>query len=127
MAIWSRTNCRRPWENGSATQVEVAVYAPPGYDSNSSLKYPTLYEVPWNVATWQDGVDLTGALDTLIDRGTMPPAIVVYVDAGRGPYPDSERANSYDGRGWYDRFVAQTVVPWVDSHYRTIVCERRAQ
>ena len=109
-----------PWASGSATQVEVAVYTPPGYDSNVSLKYPTLYEVPWDFATWEKGADLTGALDTLIDSGALPPTIVVSVDAGRGPYPDSECANSYDGREWYDRFVAQTVVPWVDSHYRTI-------
>jgi enterochelin esterase-like enzyme len=110
-----------PWRGGSATQVEVAVYTPPGYHSNGSLRYPTLYEVPWNVASWQKAVDLAGALDTLIDSGGIPPTIVLFVDAGIGPYPDSECANSYDGRQWYDRFVAQTVVPWVDSHYRTIV------
>ena len=109
-----------PWEGGSATQVEVAVYTPPGYDSNGSLKYPTLYEVPWDFATWEKADDLTGALNTLIDSGALPPTIVVSIDAGRGPYLDSECANSYDGREWYDRFVAQTVVPWVDSHYRTI-------
>jgi S-formylglutathione hydrolase FrmB len=109
-----------PWRGGSETQVEVAVYTPPGYHSYGSLKYPTLYEVPWNVATWQKAIDLTGALDKLIDSGAMPSTVVVYVDAGRGPYPDSECANSYDGREWYDRFVAQTVVPWVDSRYRTI-------
>jgi S-formylglutathione hydrolase FrmB len=109
-----------PWTGGLETQLEVSVYTPAGYQSNGSLKYPTLYEVPWNFATWERAADLTVALDALIDSGAIPPAIVVFVDAGRGPYPDSECANSYDGREWYDRFVAETVVPWVDSHYRTI-------
>jgi S-formylglutathione hydrolase FrmB len=109
-----------PWKGGSATQVEVAVYTPAAYHSYGRLKYATMYEAPWDSATWQKAIDLTGTLDALIANGAMPPVIVVYVGAGPGPYPDSECANSYDGREWYDRFVAETVVPWVDSHFRTI-------
>lgn len=110
-----------PWQNGKSSQVEVTVYTPAGYHSNGTLKYPTLYEVPWNFATWDKAVAFTITLDALIEAGTIPPTIVVSVDAGVGPYPDSECANSYDGLEWYDQFVAQTVVPWVDAHYRTIV------
>jgi S-formylglutathione hydrolase FrmB len=50
----------------------------------------------------------------------MPATIVVFIDASGGPFPDSECADSFDGREWFDTFVGTTVVAWVDSHYRTI-------
>jgi enterochelin esterase-like enzyme len=44
----------------------------------------------------------------------------VFVSESGGPYPDSECMNSADGREWFERYVVSTVVPYVDSHYRTI-------
>jgi hypothetical protein len=108
-----------PWKGGSPT-AQVTVYTPPGYDPKGSRRYPAIYEAPWGMDSWERGANLSGELDALAVSGAMPPTIVVSISAGGGPYPDSECANSTDGREWYDRFVAQTVVPWVDSHYRTL-------
>ena len=109
-----------PWTGGRATLITVDVYTPPGYDAGSGRRYPVLYSVPWALEFWQRATNLTLATDTLINDGTMPPAILVSIDDGGGPYADPECIDTYDGREWYDRFVAESVVPWVDAHYRTI-------
>jgi enterochelin esterase-like enzyme len=69
---------------------------------------------------WDGATGAKAALDLLIDSGAIPPTIVVFIDSGDGPYPDSECADSVDGREWFDRYVSKAVVPWVDSKYRTI-------
>ncbi len=106
------------WKNAGSAQSVIDIYTPPGY--STSRHYPVIYEAPWGIAAWTKGVIVTSVLDGLIDRGRIPPVIVVFMNAGSGPYPDSECANSYDGRQWFDSYVAQTVVPWVDAHYSTI-------
>jgi hypothetical protein len=86
-----------PWANG-ATTPDVNVYTPPGYQANGSRHYPVLYEAPTGFAFWDSATNVKIALDTLIDRGVVPPMIVVFVGSGAGPYPDSECADSYDGK-----------------------------
>jgi enterochelin esterase-like enzyme len=108
-----------PWANG-ATTPDVNVYTPPGYQANGSRHYPVLYEAPTGFAFWDSATNVKIALDTLIDRGVVPPMIVVFVGSGAGPYPDSECADSYDGKEQMDTFISQTVVAYVDSHYLTI-------
>ena len=112
-------NVPAPWI-GTPTTAELAIYTPPGYDPTKSRRYPTLYEAPTPFRDWDSATNVKVALDTLIDTGAMPAAIVVFISSSGGPYEDSECADSFDGREWFDRYVAQTVVPWVDSHYRTI-------
>ncbi len=112
-----------PWKGGTSTTAEVDVYLPPGY-ATSGLRYPVLYETPYSYSRWDSATNVTVALNTLIDSGAMPPAIVVAMDTTGGPYADSECANSYDGREWFDTYTAATVVPWVDAHYRTIADKR---
>jgi len=109
-----------PWTGASATSLEAAIYLPPGYDVDSNRRYPTLYEVPWPVEVWNSAISTTATLDALMDAGTIPASIVVFVDDYGAPYPDTECADSYDGHQWYDRWIAETLVPWVDSNFRTI-------
>ena len=108
-----------PWSVGPAT-VTLAVYLPPGYSAHSTVRYPVLYEAPWSALSWYRAVNLRYQMDSLIDSGAIPPTIVVFMGQFGGPYPDSECANSYDGREWYDRWVVQTVVPAMDATYATI-------
>ncbi len=102
---------------GATTIVET--YLPPGYDT-STRRYPVLYEMPWGAYSWQKGVNLLPLLDGLIDSGTIPPVIVVFVRETGGAYADTECANSFDGKIWYANWVVQTVVPTIDTTYRTI-------
>ena len=113
-------NMAAPWRDGKASTVDVAFYTPPGYDGSGTRRYPVLYEAPTGYHLWDGATNVKTALDTLIDSGAMPPTIVVFVDSAGGPFPNTECADSYDGRQWYDTFVSKTVVGWVDAHYKTI-------
>lgn len=109
-----------PWKGGPATAVDVTIYTPPGYDAKGAREYPVLYEAPTGYRLWNGSTNVGTALDTLIDTGAMPASIVVFIDSLGGPFPDTECANSLDRRQWFDTFVGETVVGWVDAHYKTI-------
>jgi S-formylglutathione hydrolase FrmB len=108
-----------PWTGGTLDTIAIDVYLPPGYDAGSA-RYPVIYALPHSIATWDHGMRLTGVLDALITSGSIPPTIMVFANQFGGPYPDSQCADSVDGREWFDRFVATDLVSWVDAHFRTI-------
>jgi enterochelin esterase-like enzyme len=114
------TNMAAPWKGGTASAVDVTIYTPAGYDANGTRRYPVLYEAPTGYRLWDGATNVKSALDTLIDSGSIPAAIVVFIDSSGGPYPSTECADSFDHRQWFDTFVSKTVVEWVDSHYETI-------
>ena len=109
-----------PWTGGTATTDGVAIYTPPGYASSGGRRYPVLYEAPKQFHDWDTAVHITTVLDSLIDTGAIPAMIVVFVSDVGGPYPDTECANSLDGRQRMDTFIAQTVVAYVDANFRTL-------
>jgi S-formylglutathione hydrolase FrmB len=55
--------------------------------------------------------------DALFSAGTVPPAIVVYVDAWTA-YGGSQFVDS-PGTGRYHSYLCEEVLPWVDERYRT--------
>ena len=106
----------------------IWIYVPQGYDVNSKKRYPVLYmndgqnifdEHTAAYGEW--GVD--ECLDSLIKKG-MPACIVVGI--ANGP----NRMNEYNpysfkdyGKGTGDAYVdflAKTLKPFIDSHYKTI-------
>ena len=99
---------------------KVDIYLPPGYASQPDRRYPVVYELPDRQNTWDLGMRLTATLDSLITAGQLPPMIVAYVGHGGSPFVDPECSDSRDGREWFDRWLATTVVPWVDASFRTI-------
>jgi esterase/lipase superfamily enzyme len=103
-----------PWSGGRSTIASVTIYLPPGYDASPGRRYPVVYEAPFAPGP------LVTYLDGYFTSGDAPPEIMVFASESGGPYPDSECADSYDGRERFESFVATTVVRWVDSHYRTI-------
>ena len=86
------TNVPAPWI-GTPTTAELSIYTPPGYDPTKSRRYPTLYEAPTPFGFWDAATNVKVALDTLIDTGAIPAAIVVFISSGGGPYDDSECAD----------------------------------
>lgn len=117
----------------------LRVLVPPGYDApgNRNRRYPVLYlndgqnlfdsaTAIFNPMEWR--VDET--VDSLIRAGTIAPLIVVGIDnAGRRgraheylPYPDeylSPPEPNPQGKR-YPEFLAGEVIPFVNSHYRTL-------
>jgi enterochelin esterase-like enzyme len=108
-----------PGTGGFLTRIAIDIYLPPGYRTGSA-RFPVIYEAPYAAGTWRGGMRLPSVLDALITDGSIPPTIVVFADQFGGPYPDSQCADSVDGREWFDRFVATDLVHWVDAHLRTI-------
>ncbi len=116
----TRTTMAAPWKGGTASSVDVTIYTPPGYDPKGARRYPVLYEAPTGYALWNGATNARSALDSLIDAGSIPPSIVVFIDSAGGPYPNTQCADSFDGRQWFDLFVSRTVVGWVDRYYKTM-------
>jgi enterochelin esterase-like enzyme len=112
-------NLPAPWTGGIHDYATIDIYLPPGYD-NGTQRYPVIYEPHQPLWAWEQGMHVSSFLNDLIDTGAMPPEIVVFVGQYGGPYPDSECADSYDGREWFDRYLGHDVPAWVDANLRTI-------
>lgn len=109
-----------PWVDGIRATADVDVYLPASY-STSNLRYPTVYFLPWNFATWDDAMHMGTVLDGLISSGRIPPSVYVFISQAGAHYTETECADSFDGKQWMERYITQTVVPWVDATYRTLV------
>ena len=99
---------------------QLYIYTPPGYDANTSEKYPVLYilhgggedERGW--AT-QGKTDLI--LDNLIANGKAKSMIIVMPDAnlGAGGFnPDAIE----NGMKLFEREMKQSIIPFVEKNYR---------
>lgn len=113
---------------GDPSERPVAVYVPPDYDAEASVRYPVLYVLhgytgnvagmlgsrPWEANVFQ-------RVDQLIADRRMPPAILVAVDGftrlGGSQYVDSIH------NGKYATYVVDEIVDHVDGNYRTIARE----
>ena len=101
------------------------VYVPPGYESDELQRYPSVYVImgyTGHVAMWRNRMPyrqpFIETADAVFAEGDVPPCIVVYVDAWTA-YGGSQFVDS-PGTGRYHSYICDEVVPWVDSHYRTI-------
>lgn len=101
------------------------MYTPPGYP-DGARRYPVIYEAPWGSSGFESAVHITEALDGLITAGTIPATLMVFVAENGGPYADSECIDSADGREWFERYLTQTVLPYVDANFQTMA-EPRAR
>jgi enterochelin esterase-like enzyme len=108
-----------PWYDGRRSSSTVWLYLTAGY-ATGTQRYPVVYTVPWDLAHWALGIHVAALLDQAIADGTLPPTIVAFVDLAGGPFPNSECADSYDGRERADTYVSATVVHALDSRFRTI-------
>ncbi len=93
--------------------LQYHIYLPPCYDEESDRRYPVLYLIHGKNDTDSQWVNLgvPDTLDRLVLNGELPPFIVVMPR----------------DRVWYepvaDPFglaVVQSLLPWVDEHYRTL-------
>jgi len=89
------------------------IYLPPCYDEQTDLYYPILYMIHGKDATDSQWVYLgaTGAIDRLVAEGELPPFIVVM---------PRDRVWSDPVADNFGLVVVQSLVPWVDEHYRTL-------
>ncbi|HEX2883101.1 MAG TPA: alpha/beta hydrolase-fold protein [Candidatus Limnocylindria bacterium] len=103
----------------------VYVYTPPGYDTESDRRYPSIYVLQgltgqvdmWRNRRFGQPNPLEALDDWFASEGTAP-AIVVFVDAwtsiGGSQFVDSPAT------GRYHTYLCEEVVPFVDGRYRTL-------
>jgi S-formylglutathione hydrolase len=106
---------------GDSPDRDVFVYLPPSYAKNPNRRYPVVYflhgyginaERYWNIMTVPE------TADKLMAAGTAHEMILVHPDAFT-IYDGSMYSNSPTTGDWED-FIAQDLVSYIDSHYRTI-------
>ena len=109
---------------GENASPEVSVYLPPGYAEERRRRYPVVYvlhgysgtDLNWfgEMPTW----DGRGAADRTMGAGTVEEMIVVMPNC-MNAYGGCMYANSA-ATGYWEDYVADDLVAFIDSHYRTI-------
>lgn len=107
---------------GESADPDVSIYLPPGYDTDRNRRYPVVY-----LLHGYGGTDTTWAgrianVPELMDRGvankTAREMIIVmpnsYTKHGGSMYSNSTTTGDWEG------YIAEDLVSYVDSHYRTI-------
>jgi len=101
------------------------VYLPPGYDTDSQRRYPSIYVImglTGQIDMWRNRTAFRRNFPELADAqfaaGDAPACILIYVDCwtslGGSQYLDSP------GTGRYHTYLCDEIVPWVDRNYRTL-------
>jgi Putative esterase len=111
---------------GDAADRPLWVYLPPGYDTETTRRYPTIYLIQGytgTVSMWANRSPFRPTALEMIDDlfagpDTPPPALVVAVDAWTA-YGGSQFVDS-PGTGRYHTYLCEEVVPFVDARWRTI-------
>jgi hypothetical protein len=103
----------------------VWVYTPPGYEDDTSRRYPTVYLIQGltgQIDMWRARKPFRHSVPELLDElfatRNQASALVVYVDCwtslGGSQYLDSP------GTGRYLTYLCDEIIPWVDATYRTL-------
>jgi S-formylglutathione hydrolase FrmB len=113
---------------GDSPTRKMMIYLPPGYEDGGT--YPSAYllhgvnydetgfEILNNKKPDYPENRMEGMFDDLIAAGKMKPMIIVMPDA-KNAYGGSYYLNSSAG-GNYEDYIADDIVGYIDSHYRTI-------
>jgi enterochelin esterase family protein len=112
------------YTNSAGTGKRMHIYLPPGYDTNTSQRYPVLYlnhgggenDGHWTAANPRSGGFANLILDNLIAAGKARPMIIVMpntsrVVSGTPPKPGEDDACTQE--------YLKDILPYVDSHYHT--------
>jgi enterochelin esterase-like enzyme len=112
----------------------IFMYTPPGYDKNTTTRYPVLYLQHGggeDERVWIEMGRTNLILDNLIAEGKINPFIVVMETSAVGPqFPMVPRAGALGTPGaaprprfsfdTYASLMIDDMIPWVDSNFRTI-------
>lgn len=103
----------------------VLVYLPPGYDdhANALNRYPVAYLLhgaPGNYTDWNAVGGASAIADALITTGRTPPMILAMPEGQTNFQHDSEWANGTTSQLQAESYLVGEVVPFIDSHYRTL-------
>src|SRR5438093_13272561 len=106
---------------GDSPDRDVFVYLPPSYATNTTQRYPVVYLLHGYGLTgerWMTFAGLAGTADKDIAGGTMKEMILVNPDAFT-KFNGSMYSSSATIGDW-ETYIAEDLVSYIDSHYRTI-------
>lgn len=89
----------------------VTIYTPPGYDPDSG-NHSLL--VLMDGDSYLQLMDIASLLDRLYTRDRIRSAVVILIPPTR-----AARTDQYNCNPAWSRFLAETLVPWVEARYRT--------
>ena len=122
---WIQSEALRDNPLGDPYGRPLSVYLPPGYDEDTTRRYPTVYQIQGmtgQLDMWRNRtafrLNFPELADQLFARREAPPCILVYVDCWTS-YGGSQFLDS-PGTGRYHTYLCEEVVPWVDAGYRTL-------
>jgi enterochelin esterase-like enzyme len=105
------------------------VYTPPGYDKDTTKRYPVLYLQHGggeDETGWPNQGKVNLIMDNLIAKGDAVPFIIV-MDNGtwtlEGPRPRRGQGGTWPPAGWTDTFkrvLLEEIIPMIDAEYRTL-------
>jgi enterochelin esterase-like enzyme len=102
---------------------EAYVYLPSGYAAHPKRRYPVLYLLhgfPGRPLAFIETVQMGIVEDTLTARGRAQPLILVIPIGSTGTVKDEVWANGAGSGNDWASFVANDLVRYVDTHYRTL-------
>lgn len=104
----------------AGTDVSFEVYTPPEYNRDAARRFPVIYWLH-GTASGNTGVaPLSGWFDRGIRAGKMPPVLVVFPNG----LNISMWCDSKDGRVPMETILIRELLPYVDSHFRTVADRR---
>ena len=95
--------------------VGYCIYLPPGY-ADGNARYPVLYWLHGRGGNELTGLHYVPLLNQAIVSGRIPPMLMVIVNGGA----DTMYCDSVDRTIMADSAIARELIPYIDSHYRTI-------
>lgn len=114
----------------------IFIYTPPGYDKNTSVRYPVLYLQHGggeDERVWIEMGHTNLILDNLLAQGKVKPMIVVMETSAVGPpmprpapagpagtAPRTGFRGFPPGGGAYGELMINDLIPWVDGNFRTL-------
>ena len=105
------------------TDVGYTVYVPPGY-ATSNQSYPVIYFLhgingnEWNYHSSTSGNQ--NALPALIESGQVAPAIVIFVNGGKGLNYINASGSCASTKACPETMIITELIPDVDARFRTI-------
>jgi enterochelin esterase-like enzyme len=107
---------------GETADPDVSIYLPPGYNTSRNTRYPVVYLLhgySGTDATWTGRIaNVPQAMERAIASKTAREMIIVMPNAYT-KYGGSMYSNSVTTGDW-ESYIAEDLVAYVDSHYRTI-------
>lgn len=103
--------------------VKVNIYVPAEFDSNPTKQYPVLYLLHGftdTYAAWVEKGKLDRVADEMIQKGEIPPMVIVMPNAG-GPETRDTWNGYFNMEGWaYSDFFYKELIPTIEKRYRII-------